>query len=165
MQRIIAFLLVAFTTGILAGCSYSEDRTVTSTAYTPPAETATTTTSRSYPPRASMATSQVVTTVTRHSDGSVTRTSTRYYYPPATYTSSSVDDATLASEVRSTMRRDPLVSAHAQNIGVGSGAGVVEITGRADSISTVQQASLDALQVPGVRQVNNDMRIDSTSPG
>ena len=57
------------------------------------------------------------------------------------------------------------MNSHARNIGVGSDAGIVEITGKADSISAVQQASWDALQVPGVTQVNNDMMIDPTSPG
>jgi hypothetical protein len=165
MQRIKAFILGAFATAALAGCGYSASRTVTRTAYVPPEETSTTTTySPVYAP-ANSATSQVVTTETRNPDGSVTRTSTRYYYPQASYTYYGPDDATLASEVRSTMRQDPLVSAHARNIGVGSDAGVVAITGRADSISAARQASWDALKIPGVRQVDNSMMIDSTSPG
>jgi hypothetical protein len=160
MQRIKTFLLLLFVTGALAGCSYSVERTVTSTAYTPPEETVTTTT---YPAYVPPMTSQVVTTVTRNPDGTVTRTSR--YFPPTPSAYYSTDNVTLASEVRSMMRKDPLVSAHARNIGVGSYADVVEITGKADSISTVQQASWDALQVPGVIQVNNDMMIDPTSPG
>jgi len=160
MQRIKSFLLLLLVTGVLAGCSYSVERTVTSTGYTPPEETVTTTTSPKYlPPTAS----QVVTTVTRNPDGTVTRTSR--YFPPTASTYYSTDDVTLASQIRSMMRKDPLVNAHARNIGVGSYAGVAEITGKADSISTVQQASWDALQVPGVTQVNNDMMIDPTSPG
>jgi BON domain len=165
VHRIKAFVLGAFATAAFGGCGYSASRTVTSSAYVPPRETSTTTTySPAYAP-ANSATSQVVTTVTRNSDGSVTRTSTRYYYPQAAYTYYGPDDPTLASEVRSTMQQDPLVSAHARNIGVVSDAGVVAITGKADSISAVQQASWDALQIPGVRQVDNSMRIDSTSPG
>ena len=163
MQRIKALLLAAFATSALAGCSFSTERTVTTTAYIPPESTVTTTTySPAYvaPPPAN-ATSQVVTTVTTNPDGTVTRT-TRYYYPPTYYRA---DDRTLASEVKSTIREDPLVNSHARNIGVGSDAGIVEITGKADSISAVQQASWDALQVPGVTQVNNDMMIDPTSPG
>ena len=165
MQRIKAFVLGAFATAALAGCGYSASRTVTSTAYVPPEETSTTSTySPAYAP-ANRATSQIVTTVTRNSDGSVTRTSTRYYNPQPSYTYYGPDDATLASEVRSTIGEDPLVSAHARNIGVGSDAGVVAITGTADSISAAQQASWDALQIAGVRQVDNRMMIDSTSPG
>jgi hypothetical protein len=145
-----------------AGCSYSVDRTVTST-YTPAEETVTTITIPAYASSTRTSTSQGVITVTRNPDGSVTRTST--YYPPAAYSYYGTDDQTLASQVRSSMRQDPLVSAHARHIGIGSDAGVVEITGKADPISAVQQASLDALQTPEVRQVNNDMIIDPTSPG
>ena len=164
MRGIKAFVLGALATATLAGC-FSASRTVTNTAYIPPEETVTTTTySPEYMPK-NNSTSQVVTTVTRNADGSVTHTSTRYYYPGTTYTYYGPDDTTLASEVRSTMRQDPLVSAHAQNIDVGSDAGIIQITGRADSISAVQQASWDALQVPGVRQVDNSMMIDTTSPG
>jgi hypothetical protein len=165
MQRLKVFVLGAIATAVLAGCGYSADRTVTSTAYIPPRETVTTSTySPAYAPTNS-STAQIVTTVTRNPDGSVTRASTRYYYPPAAYTYYQPDDGALASKVKSTMRQDPQVSAHAQNIGVGSNAGIVEITGRADSISTIQQASWDALQVPGVRQVDNSMMIDPSSPG
>lgn len=164
MRPIKAFVLGAFVTVALAGCGYSARRTVTSNAYIPPAETTTTTHSPAYAP-ANSPTSQVVTTVTRNSDGSVTRTSTRYYYPQAAPTYSAHDDATVASQVRSALRQDPLVSAHAQNIGVASDAGVVAITGRADSISAVQQASWDALRIPGVNQVDNSMMIGLTSAG
>jgi BON domain len=165
MQRVKAIVLGVFATAAIAGCGYSSTSTVTSTAYIPPEETVTTTTySPTYVP-ADQLTSQVVTTVTTNPDGSVTRTSTRYYYPPATYTYYGPDDVTLALQVRSTMRQDPLVSAHVRSIGVGSDAGIVAITGKADSISAIQQASLDALQVPGVRQVDNSMMIDTTSPG
>jgi hypothetical protein len=157
MQRIEVFVVGAFAAAALAGCVYSTSRTVRSTAYIPPDQTVTTTTSPPY--------TSVVTTVTSNPDGSVTRTSTRYYYPQAAYTYYGPDDAILASEVRSAMRQDPLVSAHARDIGVGSDAGIVAINGNADSIAAVQQASWDALQVPGVRQVNNNMMIDTTSPG
>ena len=63
------------------------------------------------------------------------------------------------------MREDPLVNAHAHSIGVGSSAGIVAISGKADSISVVSRASWDALQVPGVMKVDNSMMIDPTSPG
>ena len=166
MQRIKALLLVVLATGAFAGCASSTGRTVTSTAYVPSEETVTTTQTYS-PPYLSPAntTSQIVTTVTQNPDGTVTRRSTRYYYPPGYYTYYNIDDAALASEVRSRMQQDPLVTAHTRNIGIGSDAGIVALKGTADSVSTAQQASWDALQVPGVRQVNNDMMIDATSPG
>jgi osmotically-inducible protein OsmY len=106
-----------------------------------------------------------VTTVTTGPDGTVRRTTTRYYYPGTTYTSYTVDDGLIASDVKTALRQDPGVNAHARNIAVASDAGTVEIVGTADSVSTVQQASWDAVQIPGVQQVNNDMRIDPTSPG
>jgi BON domain len=165
MMRITALCPIVLAIAALAGCSYSAGRTVTTTAYTPE-RTVTTTThlpANVTPPDSS--TSQIVTTVRRNPDGSVTRTTTRYYTPLAGYSYYSTDDATLASEVRSTIRQDPEVTAHTRNMGVGTDAGVVEITGTADSISTIQQASWDALQVPGVTEVNNDMVIDTTSPG
>jgi hypothetical protein len=163
MGRIRILVLAAFATAILTGCAAdSASRTVTTTSYIPPEETVTTNT---YAPGYTPTTSQIVTTVTRNPDGSVTRISTRYYYPQAAYTYYDPDDLTLASEVESVMRQDPLVNAHAQDIGVGSDTGMVAITGRADSISAVQQASWDALQVPGVRQVDNNMTTDTTSPG
>jgi BON domain len=162
MKRITALLIVALATGALAGCGYSSDRAVTNTQYVPPQTTVTTTTSTAYMSPANT-NSRVVTTVTRNADGSVTRTTS--YYPTRAYTYYSTDDGTLASEVRSTIRQDPLVNAHAQNIAVGSDAGVVEITGRADSVSAVDQASRDALEVPGVIRVNNDMVINPMSPG
>jgi limonene-1,2-epoxide hydrolase len=167
MQRIEALILVVVATGAFAGCGYPAHRTVTSTTYIPGEETVTTTQAYSpvYLPPADAGTSQIVTTVTHYPDGTVTRTSTRYYNPPARYTYYNSDDATLAAQVRSTMRQDPLVSAHTRNLAIGSDAGIVAITGRADSISTVQQASWDALQVPGVTRVNNDMMIDPASPG
>src|SRR5262249_21260164 len=149
MNRIKVFALQAFAIVALAGCGYSATRTVTSTstAYIPPEQTTTTSVnSPSYAPPANI-TSQVVNTVTRNADGSVTRTSTTYYYPQTTYTSYGSDDLVLASQVRSAMRQDPLVNAHARDIGVGSDTGVIAITGKADSVSVVQQASKDAFEV------------------
>jgi len=166
IQRINALLLVVLVTGAFAGCASSTGKTVTSTAYVPSGKIVTTTQTYSpaYLPPADT-TSQIVTTVTQNPDGTVTRRSTRYYYPPAYYTYYNTDNAALASEVRSRMQQDPLVTAHTRNIGIGSEAGIVAITGTADSITTVQQASWDALQVPGVTQVSNNMMIDTTSPG
>jgi hypothetical protein len=164
MKHIKAIVVPALASAFLLGCSYTAERSVRTTSYAQPGTTVTTTT---YPPSyeapAPPNTNQVVTTVRRNADGSVTRTTTRYYYPPSGY--AYVDDGVVASDVRSALRQDPGVSAHARNIGISSDGGTVEIVGTADSISAVQQASWDAVQIPGVQQVNNDMRIDSTSPG
>jgi osmotically-inducible protein OsmY len=168
MERIKAFLLTAVVggalSGALAGCGSTTERTVTTT-YVPPVTTQTTTTYAPAPvPQPELA-SKVVTTVTTNSDGTVRRTTTRYYAPGTTRTYVSVDDQSVSSEVRTALHGDPEVSAHARNVAVSTDAGTVEIVGTADSISTVQQASWDALQIPGVQVVNNDMRIDPTSPG
>ena len=68
MRPIKALVLRAFVTAALAGCGYSASRTVTSNGYIPPKETTTATYSPAYAP-ANSPTSQVVTTVTRNSDG------------------------------------------------------------------------------------------------
>jgi osmotically-inducible protein OsmY len=165
MQRIKALTLSMIVGGILAGCGYTSERTVTWTGYVPPATSETTTTYTSAPAPPPDAASKVVTTVTTNPDGTVRRTTTRYYYPGATRTYVNADDQTVTSQVRTALRGDPEVSAHARNIAVSTDAGTVEIVGTADSISAVQQASWDALHIPGVQVVNNDMRIDPTSPG
>jgi hypothetical protein len=110
----------------LASCGYSAQETVKTTSYTPPETTVTTsTTAALYAAPLPEHTLEIVSTVTTNPDSTVRRTTTRYYYPRATYTYSSVNDATIASEVRSSIREDELLNAHARNIGIGSDAGVV----------------------------------------
>jgi osmotically-inducible protein OsmY len=168
MERIKAFMLMAVVSvalsGALAACGYTTEKTVTSS-YVPPATTQTTTTYAPAPVPPPEAASKVVTTVTTNSDGTVRRTTTRYYTPETTRTYVTSDDQLVTSQVRTALRSEPEVSAHARNIAVSTDAGTVEIVGTADSISAVQQASWDALQIAGVQVVNNDMRIDPTSPG
>jgi BON domain len=167
MQRVNAFVLAVSVSACLAGCVSTTERGVTTTSYIPDRTVTTTTT---YPPAyvapvPAQTTSQVVTTVTTNPDGTVRRTTTKYYYPGTTYTYVNPDDDVITSDVKVAFRQDPEIGAHTRSIAVGSDAGIVEITGTADSVSTVQQASWDALQVSGVRQVDNAMVIDPTSPG
>jgi osmotically-inducible protein OsmY len=152
MRWISRVVFGAWAIPFLVGCGPTTERSATETRLYRAVPTA---------PLHAPATSDTVTTVTTAPDGTVTRrTTTTYYYPRRSYKYSSIDDDAIVSNVRAATVADPLVNAHSKNLSIGSYAGVVEIKGRGDSISTVEEASRDAISVPGVRQVNNDMVID-----
>jgi osmotically-inducible protein OsmY len=79
------------------------------------------------------------------------RTTTTYRYPD-------VDDAVIEARVRTAIETDPGVS-RARFIGIASNSGVVQLSGVVGSISELQEASIQASEVPDVKQVDNDLMI------
>jgi hypothetical protein len=98
--------------------------------------------------------SETTTTITSVPGGIVERrTSTIYDYPD-------VDDAVIEENVRAAVETDPALSSRARFIGVASDGGVVRLSGVVGSMSEVHEASIQASEVPGVRQVDNDLFIE-----
>jgi len=97
--------------------------------------------------------SETTTTITSVPGGIVERrTTTTYHYP-------NVDDAVIEEKVRVAIETDPALSSRARFIGVASNGGVVRLSGVVGSMSEVQEASIQASEVPDVRQVDNDLMI------
>ena len=71
------------------------------------------------------------------------------------------DDATITSRVKTRFAKDPSVSA--MRIHVDTDKGVVNLNGTAKSTSERQQAERIAAGVPGVKSVQNNITVDSTS--
>ena len=68
-----------------------------------------------------------------------------------------IDDATIATRVKSAMVKDPSVSA--MQVNVETYRGVVQLSGFVDSESDARRAVDLARHVPGVQSVKNDLRI------
>jgi hypothetical protein len=125
----------------------------------PAARTETTTTTTT---RYTTATSQLIlpsqpsettTTITSIPGGIVERRTT------TTHRYADVDDAVIQEKVRAAIETDPLLSSRARLIGVASNGGVVRLSGVVGSMSEVREASIQASEVPDVRQVDNDLMI------
>jgi hypothetical protein len=97
--------------------------------------------------------SETTTTITSVPGGIVERrTTTTYRYPD-------LDDAVIEEKVRVAIETDPVLSSRARFIGVASNGGVVRLSGVVGSMSEVQEASIQASEVPDVRQVDNYLMI------
>ena len=72
-----------------------------------------------------------------------------------------VDDATITSRVKTRFAKDPTVSA--MRIHVDTMKGMVQLTGTAKSDAERQQAAQLASAVPGVTQVQNDIKVESAT--
>ena len=72
-----------------------------------------------------------------------------------------VDDATITTRVKTRFAKDPTVSA--MRINVGTMKGVVQLGGFAKSEAERQQAGQLAASVPGVKDVRNDIKLESAS--
>jgi BON domain-containing protein len=97
--------------------------------------------------------SETTTTITSVPGGIVEkRTTTTYHYPD-------VEDAVIEEKVRIAIETDPVLSSRARFIGVASNGGVVRLSGVVGSMSEVQEASIQASEIPDVRQVDNDLMI------
>ncbi len=72
-----------------------------------------------------------------------------------------VDDATITSRVKSRFAKDPTVSA--MRIHVDTMKGVVQLTGSAKSAAEREQAAQIAGAVPGVKEVQNDIKVESAT--
>lgn len=68
-----------------------------------------------------------------------------------------VDDATITTRVKTALIGDPRTKAY--RIDVNTNAGVVQLGGYAESAESKQAAEELARAVPGVKEVNNDLRI------
>jgi len=71
------------------------------------------------------------------------------------------DDATITSRVKTQFAKD--VSVSAMRIHVHTDKGVVNLSGTAKSPTERQQAESIAVGVPGVKSVQNNITVDSTS--
>jgi BON domain-containing protein len=147
LDRLALIGIAVFTVGVF-GCG-------------PVARTETTTTTTRYPtatsqlilPSQPSETTTTTTTITSIPDGIVERrTTTTYHYPD-------IDDALIEEKVRAAIETDPALSSRARSIGVASNGGVVRLSGVVGSMSEVQEASIQASEVPDVRQVDNDLMI------
>lgn len=69
-----------------------------------------------------------------------------------------IDDASITAKVKLGMAADKEVSA--LNIRVETTKGIVHLTGSADSIYEANKATEIAWNVPGVKSVTNDIRIN-----
>jgi hyperosmotically inducible periplasmic protein len=75
-----------------------------------------------------------------------------------------VDDSTITSRVKTRFAKDPTVSA--MRIHVDTMKGVVQLTGTAKSDTERDQAAQIASAVPGVKEVQNNIKVESaTSEG
>jgi BON domain len=147
LDRLALIGVAVFAVGVF-GCgpaARTETTTTTTTRYT-------TATSRLILP--SQPTSETTTTITSAPGETVERrTTTTYRYPD-------VDDAVIEARVRTAIKTDPGVEfARARFIGIASNSGVVQLSGVVGSISELQEASIQASEVPDVRQVDNDPMI------
>lgn len=72
-----------------------------------------------------------------------------------------VDDATITTRVKTRFAKDPTVSA--MRIKVDTMKGVVQLSGFAKSEAERKQAETLASSVPGVKDVHNDIKVESAS--
>ena len=72
-----------------------------------------------------------------------------------------VDDATITTRVKTRFAKDPTVSA--MRIDVQTMKGVVQLGGFAKSDAEREQAAQLASAVPGVKEVQNNIRVESAS--
>jgi osmotically-inducible protein OsmY len=72
-----------------------------------------------------------------------------------------VDDAAITTRVKTRFAKDPTVSA--MRIKVQTMKGVVQLTGFAKTEAEREQAAQLASSVPGVREVKNDVQVESAS--
>ena len=68
-----------------------------------------------------------------------------------------MDDATITARVKTALIQDPAVAAH--QINVETHNGVVQLSGFVDSEDEARRAIDAADDIPGVKKVENDMRV------